>query len=438
LKTVLRQYSSQLGSRFPKRAPRLIAQSLELRRPRSELIDVIGNLLLSEENVRKNFLCATSLSGRITLLLSVLPSMFEVSESPEDAKSSESDQPVAQHSQRLDARLFDDLGEEDIDLDAVIGSLSDMLPEDRRKRVANLIRSYDLSKSEACRDQLNTLESLASFPFHGNVPAPAVVRQRLDENFRFHRHVVDRLVDTAVIVGFGKAKRAPVMLLVGSPGLGKTEVARAFADSLDRPFASMNLGGVHDAIAVAGSTPHFHNSCPGGIVTGLMGAGALNPVFLLDEIDKMAASSNGDPAAVLLEVLGSNDGLFTDHFLGIPLNLSNVIWIATANSTDPIHPALLDRMKIVQIPNYSEDQRLDIIRGSLIPRALGEWSVGDQISFTEDAVTYIERRTRPLCSLRTVRDSVDQALIKAVTQLMEGQQSVVIDHEFLMQHLGQK
>ena len=445
LQGLLPHVAPTLNTQFPARAERLILQCIALGAPRHELIDVLGNLVLTDEGDRRTFLCAETLQDRITLLISFLtaesdkmPANTEEISLPPDPRKPDALQSTSPR--EIDV---DDLGEtydDDLNVEQVIKALAATLPEDRRGSVGNLLRSYDLSATEASRNQLNALESLVMYTKLSLIPPPTVVRERLEEQHRFHQHLVDALIDHVVAMNWfsakGQTRRIPPILLLGSPGLGKTDVARVFAQAIDRTFASFSLGGVHDALAIAGSTSHFLHASPGGIVQGLIGAGALNPVFLLDEIDKMGVSNNGDPAAVLLEVLGSNDGLFTDHFLGVPINLSNVIWIATANTSETIHPALLDRMRVIEIPDYTKDQRLQIIEASLIPRALDQWSVRDEVGFTADAITHLERMTRPSSSIRTVIEKVDRSIARAVALLVEGHTAVMIDHEFVIQACG--
>jgi ATP-dependent Lon protease len=443
LKGALRQSAPVVSERFSRRGQRLIVQILDLERPRREVIDVLGNLILTSEEDRRRFLCAPSLNDRITFLITRLAEDFAptpMNTSGDNAapeQSAETEQcgdEMADDAIDLDEELIVD---NDVDVDTIIAKLASTLPEESRDQVANLIRSFDRAQTDSSRSQLHTLHALVANGERRPVPPPDVVRAALNREHRFHATVVDLLVDHAVAMSWfetkGTFRRLRPLLLVGNPGLGKTEVARVFARALERPFASLSLGGVHDALAIAGSTPHFHNASTGGIVRGLVATGSLCPVFLLDEIDKMTATNHGDPAAVLLEVLGSNDGLFTDHFLGVPLNLTNVIWIATANSTETIHPALLDRMTVIQIPDYTEEQRLDIISASLIPRMLGAWSIGEEISFTPDAVTHLEQATRAAASLRSAVDLIDRTVARGVTALVRGVPSIVVDHEFVMQ-----
>ncbi len=250
--------------------------------------------------------------------------------------------------------------------------------------------------------------------------------------------VKKRILEFLAVRKLAPNKHGPILLLVGPPGVGKTSLGKSIASSLGRKYVRISLGGVRDEAEIRGHRRTYIGALPGRIVTGLKKAGTMNPVFVLDEIDKLAADMRGDPAAAMLEVLDPEQNKdFVDHYVEVPVDLSKVMFICTANQLDTISQPLLDRMEMVELSGYTAVEKLAIAKNHLLPKQLGEHGIAKEQLDLDDAAlkSVINSYTRE-AGVRNLEREIAAVCRGAAVKVAEGATNLIVDQAKLEELLG--
>jgi ATP-dependent Lon protease len=264
-------------------------------------------------------------------------------------------------------------------------------------------------------------------------------REVLDEDHYDLEKVKERILEFLAVRQLKHDTKGPILCFVGPPGTGKTSLGRSIARALGRKFVRLSLGGIRDEAEIRGHRRTYIGSLPGRIVQGLRNSGSNNPLFILDEVDKLGADFRGDPASALLEVLDpEQNNSFADHYLDVPFDLSKVLFLTTANVLDTIPPALRDRMEVLELPGYTEEEKLQIVERHLIQKERIENGLGDRkIEFTKEAVAEIIRSYTREAGLRNLEREISRVFRKIARSITEGESPPEqITPEMLKKYLG--
>ncbi len=336
------------------------------------------------------------------------------------------------------------------------GELSEEIQQLRDKGIA---AKMGKEVTEECERQLKKLERM-----HPDSAETAIIRNYLEwmvslpwsvsttDNLDLQRaqHILDedhyglekikeRIVEYLAVRKLKGDTKGPIICFVGPPGVGKTSLGKSIARALDRKFTRLSLGGVHDEAEIRGHRRTYVGAMPGHIIQGIHQAGSNNPVFMMDEVDKIGMDYRGDPSSALLEVLDPEQNFsFRDNYLGVSFDLSKVMFITTANLLDPIQPAFRDRMEVIELTGYTEEEKLAIARKHLLPKQLAEHGLkSTQIRFSDAALRMIISQYTREAGLRNLEREIGAVCRKVTRRIAEGQMTVCqVTNEKVREYLG--
>jgi len=429
---------------------RTIAQNIE---EPSRLVDFVASSLpfLTTDD-KQVMLESPSILTRLELLNSHLAKEIEVqqlrtkiqTEVQDQVQQSQRDYYLREQLKAIQKELGDqDEGQREIEelrqkIDAA-GMPEDVKKEalkelSRLSRMSPMAADYSLTR--------NYIEWLAVLPWAKSSGSKVDInkaREILDEDHYELKKVKDRVLDYLSVLELKPDMKGPILCFVGPPGVGKTSLGRSIARALGRKFQRVSLGGMHDEAEIRGHRRTYIGALPGQIIQSIRRAETNDPVIMLDEIDKLGRDFRGDPASALLETLDpEQNNTFRDNYLDVPFDLSKVLFICTANLLDPVPPPLLDRMELIFLQGYSEEEKVHIAFRFLIPRQIKENGITDeQIEFPEASVSYLIRHYTREAGVRKLEQVLGTVCRKQARRVVEGKtDKLVITREILKEFLG--
>ncbi|MEG3613409.1 endopeptidase La [Mycoplasmoides genitalium] len=299
-------------------------------------------------------------------------------------------------------------------------------PEAIKKRILSELEHYENSSSSSQESTLTKtyIDTLLNLPWWQKSKDNSDVKnliKTLDKNHTGLDKVKERIVEYLAVQLRTQKNKGPIMCLVGPPGVGKSSLAKSIAEALDKKFVKISLGGVHDESEIRGHRKTYLGSMPGRILKGMTRAKVINPLFLLDEIDKMTSSNQGYPSGALLEVLDPElNNKFSDNYVEEDYDLSKVMFIATANYIEDIPEALLDRMEIIELTSYTEQEKIEIAKNHLIKRCLEDADLNsEELKFTDEAISYIIKFYTREAGVRQLERLIQQVVRKYIVAMQK-------------------
>lgn len=448
LKNIFAEYA-QISPKMP----RELFEGIMTEENCSELFDkVVFNVVLKVED-KQALLETNGLLNRIKMLISMLETEIEIIETEIDIQEQVKEQ-VDKNQREYYLReqlraIYRQLGEGDNpqeEADNYIEKikalkLSDEITEKLTGEAQKLVKmSYSSQEAGVIRGYLDTVLELPWNVYTKDKLDIDKVQKQLDKDHYGLKKVKERITEIISVRALAPEVKGQIICLYGPPGVGKTSIGRSIAEALGRKYVRISLGGVHDEAEIRGHRKTYIGAMPGRIAAALKQAKSMNPVMLLDEIDKMGSDYKGDPASAMLEVLDSEQNTtFTDHFLEIPLDLSNVLFITTANSLDTIPAPLLDRMEIIELSSYTREEKFNIAKKHLLPKQLKKHGEKPSTVKMTDKALYsvIDFYTRE-AGVRKLERSIADICRKSAKKLLTGEKKITVTDQNITDFLGVK
>ena len=418
------------------------------------LTDQFGQYLLHDQETKQKLLETLNINERMLLIIAEMEKQQRLSEIENTINMKVKEKIDESQKEYYLREKLKTIKEELGDVSNVTddsSELRDMInnnpyPEAIKKKALEELKRYEMlpagsGEASVSRNYLDWLLKVPYWQETTDVDDLAKVREVLDEDHYGLEKVKDRIMEYLAVKQMTGTLNAPIICLAGPPGVGKTSLAKSIARALDRKFVKMSLGGVRDEAEIRGHRRTYLGSMPGRIIQGMKKAEVINPVFLIDEIDKMGADYKGDPSDAMLEVLDpEQNAMFSDHYLEESYDLSKVMFIATANYLENIPAPLRDRMEIIELPSYTELDKVKIAQDHLVPKQLKANGLKPtQLKIKDDMILYIIRHYTREAGVRQLERLIASLCRKTVLAILkDGKKSVTINKKLVNSWLGKE
>jgi ATP-dependent Lon protease len=435
MRTVVKEFEEYI--KYDRNLPAETIMSVNSIEEPGRLADVISSQLDLKYSQLQELLEATDIIERLEKMLTVLQDEIEVLKIEQDINKRVK-QKVEKNQKEYYLRekmkvIQDELEEEKgskTEIESYYNKLDEAeLPEKAAEKVEEEIEKLDRTPNMSPEATVirNYLDFILDLPWNVTKDEEIDIKRSeeiLEADHYGLKDVKERIIEYLAVRKMAPAKKSPILCLVGAPGVGKTSLGRSIARALNRDFVRLSLGGVRDEAEIRGHRRTYIGSRPGRIISAVSDAGSKNPVFLLDEVDKMSSDFRGDPASALLEVLDPEQNKeFSDHYLELPFDLSQVLFVTTANVAHTIPAPLLDRMELIEIPGYTEDEKLKIAEKHLLPDIYKDHGLSsDQINISSNAVLKIIREYTREAGVRNLERKLAAVTRKVAKEFLEGRE----------------
>jgi len=449
---VIKEFESVTGN--IKALPKEFMAQLTSGVSASVLADQFSQFLPMSLNDRQKLLEATNVNDRLLLLLKQFALQKEmkalddkISEKvKESIDDNQKDYFLRERLKAIKEELGEGSGESDSSDSLLEYFMNNPYPESIKQKAKEEISRYEMmpamsSEAAVVRSYLDWLQKVPYWQVSEDTSDINEISNVLEEDHFGIKKVKERILEYIAVKNMTQSLKAPILCLYGPPGIGKTSLAKSIARALNRQFVKMSLGGVKDESEIRGHRRTYLGSMPGRIIQGMKKAGTINPVFLIDELDKMGMDYKGDPASAMLEVLDPEQNtLFSDNYIEEPYDLSKVMFIATANDISQIPSALKDRLEIIEMSSYTEEEKIQIALNHLVKKELSENGlVASQFKLEEAEILYIIRYYTRESGVRQLQRCIGKLCRKVVLAISKGEKkSVKITKKLINEWLGKE
>lgn len=418
------------------------------------LTDQFGQYLLNDQQTKQKLLETLNINERMLFIISEMEKQQRLSEIENDINQKVKEKIDDSQKEYYLREKLKTIKEELGDVSNITDDSQELrdkiennpYPESIKKKALDELKKYEMlpagsGEASVSRNYLDWLLNVPYWQETEDVEDLKEVREVLDEDHYGLEKVKDRIMEYLAVKQMTGTLNAPIICLAGPPGVGKTSLAKSIARALDRKFVKMSLGGVRDEAEIRGHRRTYLGAMPGRIIQGMKKAEVINPVFLIDEIDKMGADYKGDPSDAMLEVLDpEQNAMFSDHYLEEPYDLSKVMFIATANYLENIPAPLRDRMEIIELPSYTELDKVQIAKDHLIPKQIKANGLkASQFKIKDDEVLYLIRHYTREAGVRQLERLIASLCRKTVLAILkDGKKSMTMSKKQINAWLGKE